>query len=86
MCVNTLVLTLFWLKHFKCIINLSTEALHYCVNHSCTGEGVYISRELYKALRNKQWVDGEGGMPKSYLLSLLVVKAYEMCRENSNPR
>ena len=44
----------------------------------------YIKRA--KAWRNKEWADGDGGMPKSYLLSLLVVKAYEMCRENSNPR
>ena len=34
-----------------------------------------------KAWRNENWEDGECGKPKSYLLSLLVAKAYEMCQD-----
>ena len=43
----------------------------------------YIRRA--KAWRNEAWKHGEEGMPLSYLMSLLVVKAYENAGHYSGP-
>lgn len=63
------------------VSGLSNLIIHVHTTHTCVQVKVLIQRA--KAWRNRQWPRAYPGQkkPKSYFLSLLVVKAYEQVKK-----